>query len=219
MIRTARILTLVVLILSQGGLGQSGDPPAKANPATQLRLDSARRRVVIQACTKMVDGLIEYGLVGPGGKDHETLFVTDVPPSQIHAACLIVGAPDAPLPPKEPEAPIVSPAAPVRIEVTWTEGYRAFRHDLADLIARERDCWFRARPPLVPGAWIYNASVQGDGFFLADRLGCVIALAEDVAALANHRDGDPEDDDHFVPARSKLPPVGTPVEIHLIFRR
>lgn len=56
-----------------------------------MRLDADLGVVSIPAAVLVKDDLLEYLLVGPRGAAHESLFVTDVRPSVLNAALLLLG--------------------------------------------------------------------------------------------------------------------------------
>jgi hypothetical protein len=190
-------------------------PALESLPA--LGIDPARRACTLRARVGMHEGIVEYALVGEAGKAHESIFVTDLPPREIHAACLMLGAPPAPLPDPETGAVPGRPATPVEVLVRWREGASWRETPLADLFRRRDGGPLAPDLPLPPGGWVYTASVQGDGFFLGDREGSIISVIDDYAAIINHAATGAEDDDRHIPNAAALPPLGTPVLIEIRF--
>jgi hypothetical protein len=100
-----RSLLLLALAEARPGLVVRQAPPpispVPAAPAAALLDELARGGVHLDAaagwlsirCAVVVRGdLLEYLLVGPAGRAHESLFVTDVKPSLINAGLLALGA-------------------------------------------------------------------------------------------------------------------------------
>ena len=57
-----------------------------------VHLDPRAGLAAIPAAVEVVDDLLEYFLVGPGGARHETVFTTEVRPSVLNVALLSLGA-------------------------------------------------------------------------------------------------------------------------------
>ena len=65
--------------------------PAWLELTEGLRVDRASRTVEVRAWVCLDRGWLEQVLCLPGTREHESLLVTDVVPSSVHAALLLVG--------------------------------------------------------------------------------------------------------------------------------
>ncbi|MBC24642.1 MAG: hypothetical protein CMJ32_12115 [Phycisphaerae bacterium] len=57
----------------------------------KLQVDLDRRLVLVQAEVCLRSGWLEQVACGPSTREHESILVIDVPPSQIHAALMMAG--------------------------------------------------------------------------------------------------------------------------------
>ena len=112
MLRTALLAVLAAASLQT--------PPAQERPAPAaadqdklllalrgqgVELDRAQGWVAIPAVVEVRDALLEYLLVGPAGRTHESMFLTEVAPSVLNTALILLGAEpgkNASWTPKEP---------------------------------------------------------------------------------------------------------------------
>jgi acylphosphatase len=100
-------------------------PPAATQPtsAPAISIDREARSVTIDAVVAPQEtyaelrGAIEYVLVSRGGKEYESLFVTDVRPQELQDALLQIGlTPGSPADPAQDQPPR---GLPVMIRVEW----------------------------------------------------------------------------------------------------
>lgn len=170
----------------------------------QVELDRAKHTVSFPAKVQMSSGVIEYFLVHSKGKLHETLFVTDAQPQDIHVACLLAGLGGA------KGVPVV----PISVSATW-ETNGPPRHEAAEnLVAIAKDHQqgnFGGR--LEPGPWNYTGSITDAAGFAATREGSIVSLINDPAALVSNPRPGREDDTLHVPNVGNLPAAGVPVRI------
>ena len=171
-----------------------------------VEIDRKTHSVSFPATVQMTEGIIEYAVVHANGKIHESLFVTDALPRDIHIACLLAGCQN-----KENKS-----STPVLIEVSWKANGPPRRERLEDLVvfAKERPQGERSGR-LASGSWDYTGSLIDAGGFAATREGSVVSVISDPAALVvNPRPGR-EDDTLHVPNVALLPGLGFPVRITL----
>lgn len=173
-----------------------------------VELDRKSQTITLPAKLQMVDGTIEYFLVHSKGKTHESLFVTDVPPQDIHIACLLAG-----LSGNTPDK-----SGKIIVEVTWETNGPPRREPAEKLVAIAKD-----HPQgefggvLSPGPWDYVGSTVDAAGFAATREGSIMSLITDSSALVcNPRPGRVDDTLH-VPNTKSLPAPGYPVRI--VFRK
>lgn len=137
-----------------------------------IDLDLEQGTVSVPATFLILDDWLEYLIVTPQGKSHESLFQTEVRPSLLNAAILALGLEpgermqwvDRDPPPTEEEMeagvrPIV-PVAPKGPELflyaEWTSGDEVYRYRVEDLVlksnsrtAMERTGWVFVSSPFV----------------------------------------------------------------------
>lgn len=211
--------------LSESGKFQARIDPASAAPAPDpaarlaelgikadqqtirvgaVELDRKSMTVTIQATVNMLDGATEYFLVHRNGKIHESIFVTDARPQDIHVACLLAG-----WEPKEKPAEI-------EIEVVWETNGPPRRHRAEEFVAITKGHpQARDGRHIEQGPWHYTGSRSDAAGFAATREGSVIALITDPAALVTNPRPGRLDDTLHAPNRALLPAAGHPVLVIL----
>jgi len=191
---------------------QAADLPA---PALEKLPDGSVRigLVTVEAKTKTIsfpaavnqrEGLIEYALVTKAGKVHESLLSTEVSPTHLHLAALLLNW--------------SAEGAPVRIsvEVEWETNGPKRRELLEDLISLVQDSRFgRSGMPLVNTGWTYTGSFVLPEAFAAEKEGSLITLIGDPVALIGNPRPDQVDDRAHVPHARRLPSLGLPVIVRL----
>jgi len=163
--------------------------------------------------------LLEQFVCTAGTKDHESLVITTVKPSAIHAALLAAGA--------VPGKPVtwvtegdtitrVPPSgAPVKIEFLVGDG------PAIDPRAWVTDT--KAHAALTGGGWVFAGSTEklsrGTPFYEADAAGTLIGLAgfgsETIAWTTPISDQEEEGELHWIANRAALPPGDTPVKVRI----
>ena len=171
-------------------------------------LDKAKRQLSFPARVNLRDVLIEYAVVGKIGKLHESLLATDVPPTHIHIAMLLLGTKD--LRPKSEEKRL-PPGQPIDIQIRWEASGKRHEGPIEDWIIIEQD-----KRPIGRGMWVYSGARIDEGYFTANTNESIVAIILDIDALANNPRLGNENDEIWYPNESRVPPVGTPVEV--IFR-
>lgn len=183
----------------------------------RLELDRRQRTLRLPALVRLTNGVIEYALVTVEGKTHESLLVTEVAPTDIQVAALLLGTkPAAEL--GRTNSPIQIPrGARLRVDVEWGRDGAVRRTRLEDWIVLQRKSESNQAFRLQRNRWMYSGSSIHQGLFLAQEEGSIISLIRDPVALVNNPGIDRDDDDlHFV-ASHKVPPKDTPVSLILRF--
>lgn len=182
-----------------------------------IRLNRAERTLTFPAKVKITNEVVEYALVTTEGKTHESVFTTDVSPTQLHVAVLLLGitpASDLGL----TNSPIrLQKGARARIDIGWDVRGRERRTPLERMIVLKSSTGKEAAKPLKIPGWTYNGSFLHQGLFVAQEEGSIISLIRDPVALINNSGVDRDDDDIHFPDPRKLPPKGTPVMVRLRF--
>ncbi len=223
------VLSLLLIVPPRCG-GQTNEPLTQISrdifQLGAVRLDKNRKTVQFPAQLNMKEGVMEYLLVNARGKTYESLLRTDAEPYHIHLAMLLIGAKgapqtaallNAPISPfhiNRPAAASNSPPAlaiegdPVTIELAWQTA-DGRKHLPAE------DCLMNlaTKTNASRGPWTYNGSRVVNGIFVAQREASIVALVDDIDAMANNpRRG--SDNDQIWEINSKvLPPTNTPVEV------
>ena len=198
--------------------------------APGLWIDREAGRVGFRAWVCLDAGWLEQVVCGPGTREHESLMVTNVPASGIHAALLLLG-----LEPGSPgrwveegEAVLeIPPEGPgVFVDVQWTgvdgvvrnSGISKWIRDVSDRRAYPTDRWVFAGSIELDD----RAAEQAGARYLADRSGSVIGLVTFGDELLAASDVIPDAVDvhapEWVAATGALPPVGTEVTVVLATR-
>jgi hypothetical protein len=189
----------------------------------KLRLDKNTKSIVFPGKINMSKDLVEYALVTPEGSTHEALLTTEIQPSDLHFAMLLLGAKGAGLlapspdqaPPGEINADYLRTAPRLKgdnlqITVKWKD------KDDKDKSAPIEDLLMNpdTRKAAPRGPWIYTGSMFGaDGHFLAQQQGTFVSVVTNPVALINNPRKGNDDDRAWAVNESATPAVNTPVEI------
>jgi len=177
----------------------------------QVTIDPATRSIRFPARLNLDRVPLEYFLVAEGGKLHESLFVTQVAPHDIHAAMLLLGAKGSGAAPGSPAEEVALAGDRISISVEWKRHWT--RHQSpAQALVHDR----AAGSPLTEETWSYNGSRTAEGAFVADLEGSIVSLITDPDALVNSRSPRRVDDENWVAEQPGILPVGTPVTV--VFR-
>ena len=175
-----------------------------------VRVDKKRRTVTFPATINQRTGIVEYAVVTVSGKTHESVFRTEVQPTHIHLAMLLLGVKAADTNQFPTNLSIPPPGDAVALEVSWKEGRRQIRRPLEDFIITGD-----THNPLARGIWVYNGSYLSRRTLVAQRDGSIISVHIDPDALVNNpRPGRENDDLHHVNSMA-LPAEDLPLEITL----
>lgn len=185
-----------------------------------VRLDKKNKTIQFPAQLNMTNGLIEYLLVTTTGKTHESLLKTEVEPYQIHLAMLLLGAKGATITPEEQTAPaapfhanqpgVRRPAIggdPFTVQLTWkTDAEKAIP---AEFCINN----LTSKTNITSGPWHYNGSRVVKGAFLAQGEGSIVAMVDDLDAMANNPRPNHDNDQIWEINTNHLPPWKTPITV------
>lgn len=190
--------------------------------AGKMRIDKSARSVTFPGAVNLEKGLLEYLIVTREGATHESLLVSDILPSDLHFAMLLLGAKGAGLttggaadrPPAQIDAEYLRNAPKLKgdrvfITVKW-------KKKDGSLQSAPIEDWLRqpeSRKAAPRGPWIYTGSMFADGQFLAQLEGLLAALVTNPSALINNPRKGNDSDAAWEVNESARPPVDTPVEI------
>lgn len=229
-------VALAALALSCRGVAGE-EAPAPAQPTATVRdlgggiyvlggstLNKKKRTASFSATVNMARGAVEYLIVGAGGKTHESLFVTDVQPRDLHIAMLLLGAKGSPesraptsatRPPETIDVASLKTAPPltgdkISISAKWKNGGTEMAANVEDLILNTE-----TKTAMTRGAWIYNGSSMYHGKFLAQTDQSIAALVTDPIALINNPRPGHDNDQIWEIDSAKVPPEKTQVTISI----
>jgi hypothetical protein len=228
---TATRCLFVIFLLLGTIIGWTQDAPALAmqeiSPGVfqlgKLRLDKHTRSVSFPGKVNMDKDLVEYVLVTSMGATHESLLSSEVQPSDVHFAMLLLGAKGAGL-----LAPQPGDAPPGQIDAEYLRTAPRLKGDNVTFSVKWKDHagiertspvedWLmhaETRKPVPHGPWIYTGSMFGqEGGFLAQQTGTFASVVTNPAALINNPRPGNNDDKVWAVNDKAVPPVDTPVEI------
>ncbi len=187
----------------------------------KVSFDSKKRELSFPAKVNMTEGLLEYVIVMPHGKMHESLFVTEANPFDVNVAFKLLNVPAmekyfpeldenfSPIPgPKPTEAALA--ASRLTATVTWVVDGKASSHPLHELIKDTENDKFMPK-----GRWLYTGSVIDNGKFQATLSGDILAILNNRASIINYNGPGSENDEIWIPVTKTLPPLGTDVTVTL----
>lgn len=184
-----------------------------------MRIDQKARTLTLPAHLNMNEGPLEYLMTTEHGSSHESLLVSDLQPTEVHVAMLLLGAKGAPapadgkLPPPQIDLQYLKTAPKlggesISIEVRWKQGEETKLTPVEDWIFNTQ-----TKAPMERGPWTYNGSMMNDGHFLAQVEGAFAALVIYPSALINNpRKGD-DNDQIWTVNEKAVPALNTPVEV------
>ena len=205
-----------VLILAAGppARGQASslvapDPDA-ASPGSVLlgsvSVDPDRSSLSFSGHVNQVSGAVELLVCGPGGKTHESVFVTDVDPMEVQAALLLLGLRQAAAPPCGPDQ--ARPGTLADVWIQWSI------QATTSVVRAESTLFHQGENRVLPrSGWVLTGSESIDGVFMACEEEGLIATYCSPWAILNLNHPAARDDALLTAHESGLPPLGTPVRI------
>lgn len=165
----------------------------------RLWLDTQSRVIRLVVTTEQIDVDLEYALTHSSGKVHEALLTTDVLPSQLHYAAMLVGA---------------KKGDPVKVKLSWKVFEDSYECFLQELISIKDN---QAAEQLA--GWVYTGEVSPTGFLNAHAEKSLVALINDPSALINRVGNSevPQDDIYRYSTKLTLPKSGMPIQVELHF--
>ena len=187
----------------------------------KMRLDKNRNTLTFPGTLRLDKGYLEYVLVAPFGSTHESLLVTDVQPSDVHFAMLLLGAKGAGIltpgatdkPPGQIDAEYLRRAPklqgdPVTITVRWTDQGKEREARVEEWIFNKA-----TNKPAEKAPWIYTGSMFSEGKFMAQIEGAFAAVVTNPSALINNPRRGNDDDQIWIVNEKTVPPSETPLDI------
>ncbi len=214
----AVLLAMVSGAQDKAGLGgaTSAAPPEikEIRPgvlqAGKVTILKNERAISFPVFINMHAGPMEYIVVTPKGKAHESLLRTDADPLHIQVALLLLnakGAQGKPVP-EDPRETIAGEQVEIRLQ--WVAGGKTQSAPIEQFV---RDG--RAKKAMEAGPFVYNGSMIFEGQFLAARDGSIVSLITDPAALINNPRPGRVDDENWSPIKAGLPALDSPATLSI----
>ena len=193
-----------------------------------LKIDTNTRVVSVMAWVCLEQGWLEQVLCSPGTREHESLLVTAVPASHVHAALLMIS-----LKPGQPgqwiqrEDQIVlqeprGSAVEVRVRYAVEQTDRVIESPIADWIADVKTSVAFPESVFTFGGSVMIQEQSGSdpgSNYMADHTGSLIGLVTFGDELLGARQVIPDSESvhspEWVVRQGQVPPLGTPVEVLL----
>ena len=228
-----RRLSLTLLLLCSPLRAEEEAPPSQEKPPIKqlseneyqigkVFLNKKTREIHFGAGVNLVDRPLEYLVVSPKGKVHESLFITDVSPFHLNIAMKLLGfqesqelfeiADEDYRPTGEfPDVPDeVKKAARLDILVEWEADGKTHLKPINDLITHSI-----TEKPMAPGPWLYTGSYMHEGQFKAEVNGDIFAIFPAQPAIVSYPGKDNQNDDIWFTHPQRMPGEGTVVKIIL----
>ena len=181
----------------------------------RVEFDKEQRTVTLPARICILTQVVEYALVTQQGKVYESLLTTEVTPTDVHLAFLLLGVGPVQVGGEfKKEAPVPETNA-LRIQVAWETNGQPAMFSLPDLISLTDVRQEQPARLLASEKWLYNGSLFDEFGFVAQREGSIVSLIRDPAALVNNPGVDRDNDQIHFPNARLLPPPGSPVRVVL----
>lgn len=194
-----------------------GQEAAKPIELKGVRIDRAKRQVVLDAKVSQQEGMLEFLLCTAGTKDYESLLKTDVKPSTLHAAILALGLrPGKPaewttLPGQEP---VFAPPRGAQLDITLrTKDKDGKVHEVP---ATDWLLVAGGKKAAKPSRWVFvGSNILDDGKYWADVDGHHISVANFASSVIDvpFESSDKNALRDFAAEGKKVPAKDTPVEV------
>lgn len=195
-----------------------------------ITLNQKNRSVSFPASINMHEGPIEYFLVAPYGKVHESVLQTNVSPINLHVCAVLLKSPGANFEVLKERFEKLEPGQVVPdqelnqmladglfgqkigISVSWEDDKGQHHHPAEKLLFNTRD-----KKAMEPEKWYYTGSRVHDGIYEAARNGDMITVIGDYGSMINYIGHDFKNDEMWTANVSLLPPVNHPVKVTFHF--
>jgi len=175
-----------------------------------VTINSNTKEIQFPAKVNMTSGLVEVALCGPMGKLHESIFVTDIKPSDLQVALLLLG-----LEPPENyqfgDSTTLRNADKVDVIVEWTV------NEKLNQLRCEEFIWNEAINQIMSKTnWAFIGSKVINGIFIADEVQSIITTYNDPYTIIDNPTLSGINDELFIVNERVIPPKGT--EVQFIFK-
>ena len=186
----------------------------------KITLNNKTREISFEAKLGNPESVLEYLLVTEKGKTHETLLETDISPTNLNVAMILMkyvasddlfgdfAAKAKHADVKKAELENRKREARFDIFIEWNEGNRRVSRQVSELIHNAKTNKEAAHKP-----YVYCGSFLNQGILKAESTGDLIAIFTDKGTIANASNKGRKDDTIWFPNKIKLPKQGTPLTI------
>jgi hypothetical protein len=164
--------------------------------------------VEFDAVVNMNEGLLEYLIVGNGGKTHESLLRTEAEPYNIQIALLMIGLEGTMNPLSEQGDPRIPEGNPVTIWLRWEHDGKIENFQIERWVVNKN-----SGGVLSPMNWIFTGSIISNGAFMAQVEKSIVAIFHDPVALIDNPLKEGASDEIWYVNEKEAPPVGTKVTV------
>ena len=174
----------------------------------KITVDLQNHRISFPARVNMKEGLVEYLLCTRWGKLHESVLATDIHPTNLQTALLLIGLkPGGGL---SYQGDTAQPKGDkVIIWVEWWEEGKQKRYRGEKLVWNKKE-----EKPLPEMEWVFTGSVHHEKWgFMAERTGVIIATYRDPIAIINNPLPSGTDDTILFSNKKILPSPGKEVKV------
>lgn len=235
---------LLALLLTSSSPGQAAEEPLPSAPGDaakaleeaaskvveqtgphtfkvgKIRVDAKSRAIEFPAKVNMTEGLIEVILCTPYGKTHESIFVADVSPFNLHVALLLLGlkpgrnpgwyVPPGTAPREENKEAKSGPLVDVYAAWETPDGKNKLR---AEAFLKD----IRTGKPLPDTHWVFTGSiVDAEGDYFAQTSGSILTNYHDRTSVLDNPLEIGRVDDYTYARTQAIPPIGTSVRVTII---
>lgn len=210
---------------AQVGVASEARDGAWVDLSSGLRVDRVSRTVAVRAWVCLDRGWLEQVLCLPGTREHESLLVTDVVPSTLHAALLVVGLkPGRPGRWIEDEGAVVltpplGDQVAIRVSYLDPDSQSPIELDITEWISDVNTGEVHPRVPWIFGGSLTYEVIEGGSAYAADHSGSIIGMVtfgdELLGAVEVIPDAEAIHAPEWVVRTASVPPVGTEVQVLL----
>ena len=182
--------------------------------------DQKTREIRFPCKVNMTEGLLEYLVVHINGKVHESLFVTEISPTDLNLAFTLLRYSSSPEFQPLPNAtggtsglfpdvpPEVKAAARITLEVEWSDEGKTRRIPINEWIQHSVKL-----TSMSAGPWVYGGSQFHDGQYVPEITGDVAAIFIAPSAIIQYPGEDRNDDTVWTPYPKRVPAPETNVTV------
>ena len=191
----------------------------------EITIDTKKRNISFDATTEITENLIEYVLVNPEGKTHESLFITNASPTNLNIAFKLLGfqenkslfrkfVNDLPTETFQEASDEQKAESYFKIDVNWLDpkSNKTISHNINELIINEQTKETIGTAEST-AKWSYGGSFIHKGQFIAELNRDIIAVFTDRSVVANYTGKGRDDDTLWFPLTKKVPTSGTKVKL------
>jgi hypothetical protein len=178
-----------------------------------VRIFKKENRLEFPAQVNMANGLLEYLLVGAGGKLHESLLKTDIEPFNLQVALLLLGLEVTAKPLREQGDPAMPQGDPVTIWVMVKKGDASLKLRIEEWVILKDKAG--KTKPMEQTDFIFTGSIVNNGIFMAQAEKSIVAIYHDPVAMIDNPAPQGGNDEVWYVNQQTVLAVGTLVTISI----